>query len=59
MGNLKRTDSRAAAVGDTVGALGTDKTSDFIVALERTLSSETAMQLSIQNGVGRVRVKKA
>ena len=31
---MKRTDSRAAAVGDTIGALGTDKILDFIVALK-------------------------
>lgn len=28
---MKRTDRRAAAVGDTVGALGTGKTLDLIV----------------------------
>lgn len=55
---MKRTDSRAAAVGDTVGALGTGKTLELIVALERTLSSETAVQTSIQTGVGRAGVKK-
>lgn len=62
MGNLKRTDKRAAAVGDTVvalGTLGTGKALELIVALERMLSSETAVQTSIQTGVGRAGVKKA
>lgn len=58
VGNLKRTDKRAAAVGDTIGALGTGRTLELIVVLERTLSSETAVQASIQTGVGRAGVKK-
>jgi hypothetical protein len=54
---LKRTDSRAAAVGETIGALGTGKTLELIIALGGTLSSETAVQTSIQTGVGRAGVK--
>ena len=57
MGNLKRTDSRAAAVGDTIGALGTGKTLELMAALEGMLSSETAAQTSVQTGVGRAGVK--
>lgn len=30
---MKRTDNRAAAVGETIGALGTGKTLDFIIAV--------------------------
>lgn len=55
---MKRTDSRAAAVGDTVGALGTGRTLERIVAFERTLYSETDVQTSIQTRVGRAGVKK-
>lgn len=54
---MKRTDSRAAAVGDTIGALGTGKTLELMAALEGTLSSETAAQTSVQTGVGRAGVK--
>lgn len=65
--NLKRTDSRAAAVGDTVGAvggatgeavgaLGTGKVLDSIVALEQPLSSETGVQRLMCSGVGRAGV---
>lgn len=56
MGDLKRTDSRAAAVGETIGAFGTGKTLELIIALGGTLSSETAVQTSIQTGVGRAGV---
>lgn len=56
--NVKRTDRRAAAVGETVGALGTGRTLERIVAFERTLSSETEEQTSIQTGAGRAGVKK-
>lgn len=58
MDNLKRTDRTAAAVGDTVGALGTGKTLDSIIVLVRTLSSETAMQKSIRNLCGSQRALK-
>ena len=50
---MKRTDRTAAAVGETVGALGTGKTLDSMIVLVRTLSSEAAVYKSIQTGVGR------
>ena len=56
--NVKRTDRRAAAVGETVGALGTGRMLERIVAFERTLSSETKVQTSIRTGVGRAGFKK-
>lgn len=53
MGDLKRTDRRAAAVGDTVGALGTGKTLELIMTLQRIRAAKQQAQMAIRVDVGR------
>ena len=47
MNNLKRTDKRAAAVGDTIGALGgADKALEFIML--SSLGANAAQRIAVQ-----------
>jgi hypothetical protein len=51
---LKHTDSRAAALEEIAGALGADKTLDFIAVLRQSSESSRPWEMS---GVGRAGVK--